>query len=86
MAEKRTRVVVASGGLESVADSGGGKHSVFAAQFLNALRQNESALDGTKLFELVRYKVVLDAQQTPEYSDIRLAGHGGGDFLFVRRD
>ena len=43
-------------------------------------------MDGTQLFETVRHKVVLNAQQTPEYSDIRLAGHEGGDFLFVRRD
>ncbi len=25
------------------------------------------------------------AEQTPEYSDARNAGHDGGDFLFVRR-
>jgi uncharacterized caspase-like protein len=86
MAEKRARVVLASGGLEPVADSGGGKHSVFAAQFLKALRGNEGVLDGTKLFESVRQSVVLNADQTPEYSDIRRAGHEGGDFLFVRRE
>lgn len=86
IAEKRTRVVLSSGGLEPVADSGGGKHSVFAAQFLKALRQNEGVLDGTKLFEQVRETVVLNADQTPQYSDIRKAGHEGGDFLFVRRD
>ena len=45
--EKRARVVLSSGGLEPVADSGGGKHSVFAAQFLKALRSNEGVLDGT---------------------------------------
>ncbi|MBL4719583.1 MAG: caspase family protein [Alphaproteobacteria bacterium] len=86
MAEKRARVVLSSGGLEPVADSGGGEHSVFAAQFLNALNENGGVMDGTQLFEKVRHKVVLNAQQTPEYSDIRLAGHEGGDFLFVRRD
>ncbi len=83
---KRARVVLSSGGLEPVADSGGGKHSVFAAQFLKALRGNEGVLDGTQLFEKVRNIVVLNADQTPEYSDIRKAGHEGGDFLFVRRD
>jgi hypothetical protein len=51
MAEKRARVVLSSGGLEPVADSGGGKHSVFAAQFLKALRENEGVIDGTQLFE-----------------------------------
>jgi hypothetical protein len=25
------------------------------------------------------------ADQTPQYSDIRRAGHDGGDFLFVRK-
>ena len=25
------------------------------------------------------------ANQTPRYSDIRLAGHDGGEFLFVRK-
>ena len=86
IAEKRARVVLSSCGLEPVADSGGGKHSVFAAQFLKALKSNEGVLDGTQMFEKVRQTVVLNADQTPEYSDIRLAGHEGGDFLFVRRD
>lgn len=86
IAAKRTRVVLTSGGLEPVADSGGGKHSVFAAQFLKALTQNEGVMDRTKLFEQVRQTVVLNADQTPQYSDIRKAGHEGGDFLFVRRD
>ncbi len=86
MAEKRARVVLSSGGLEPVADSGGGRHSVFAAQFLKALHENEGVIDGTQLFEKIRHTVVLNAEQTPEYSDIRLAGHEGGDFLFVRKD
>jgi hypothetical protein len=86
MAEKRTRVVLASGGLEPVSDSGSRGHSVFAAQFLKALKENQGVLDGTQLFEHVRHSVVLNANQTPQYSDIRLAGHEGGDFLFVRKD
>lgn len=85
ISEKRARVVLSSGGLEPVADSGGGQHSVFAAQFLKALRNNKGVLDGTQLFETVRQTVVLNADQTPEYSDIRRAGHEGGDFLFVRK-
>ena len=27
---------------------------------------------------------MLNSDQAPEYSDIRKAGHDGGDFLFVR--
>ncbi len=85
MAKKRTRVVLSSGGLEPVSDAGGGRHSIFAAQFLDALRKNADVLDGTQLFEVVRRNVVLNAEQTPQYSDIRRAGHEGGDFLFVRK-
>ncbi len=84
--EIRTRVGLSSGGLEPVTDAGGGEHSVFAAQFLKALRGNETVMDGTQLFEQVRKGVLLNANQTPAYSDIRLVGHEGGDFLFVRRD
>ena len=35
------------------------------------------------MFTKIRGKVVVNANQTPEYSDIRMAGHDGGDFLFV---
>jgi hypothetical protein len=42
-------------------------------------------MDGQELFRRLRDSVVANAPQTPEYSDIRGAGHDGGDFLFVRR-
>jgi hypothetical protein len=28
---------------------------------------------------------MLNSDQTPEYSDIRKAGHEGGEFLFIRK-
>jgi len=49
------------------------------------LEANDGVLDGTRLFTLMRRPVMLSADQTPEYSDVRKAGHDGGDFLFVRR-
>lgn len=85
MAAKRARQVLSSGGLEPVADSGGGGHSVFARAFLNELSANTGVLDGTSLFTRLRRPVMLDSDQTPEYADVRKAGHEGGDFLFVRR-
>jgi len=86
IATKKARSVISSGGLEPVIDSGGeGQHSVFASVFLNALRENKGVMDGTQLFLKIRRPVMLNADQTPEYSDIRKAGHQGGDFLFVRR-
>ena len=86
IARKRTRVVISSGGLEPVLDSGGKDgHSVFASAFLNALKQNRGIMDGTTLFTQIRRPVMLNAKQTPQYSDIREAGHEGGDFIFVRK-
>jgi len=33
----------------------------------------------------IKRPIMLNSNQTPEYSDIRKAGHDGGDFLFVRK-
>ena len=65
-------------------DGGGGKHSVFAKAFIGALRENDAVLDGQSLFDRVKRPVVLNANQTPRYADIRNSGHDGGDFLFVK--
>ncbi len=83
---KKARTVMASGGLEPVADDGGkGNHSVFASALIEALDENQGILDATLLFSKIRRPVMVNADQTPEYSDIRKAGHDGGDFLFVPR-
>jgi uncharacterized caspase-like protein len=85
LAQKRARTVLTSGGLEPVLDVGGGRHSVFAKVFIEALRQNDVPVDVTQLFSVLRRNVMLNADQTPQYGDIRQAGHEGGDFLFVPR-
>ncbi|MFQ5764973.1 MAG: caspase family protein [Rhodospirillales bacterium] len=85
MAEKWTRVAITSGGLEPVADKGGGGHSPFAKAFIDALSGNDGVMDGTQLFTKMRRPVMVAAQQTPQYADVRQAGHDGGDFLFVRQ-
>jgi hypothetical protein len=85
MAEMRARLVLTSGGIEPVADSDGTGHSPFARVFLDVLKNNKGVIDGTQLFSKMRRPVMLKADQTPEYSDVRKAGHEGGDFLFVRR-
>ena len=86
MAEKRSRTAMVSGGFEPVMDGGGGKNSVFAKALLDVLRDNQSIMDGTEVFERLKRPVVLASEQTPEYADIRLAGHDGGQFLLVRQD
>lgn len=85
LARKVARTVLTSGGLEPVMDSGGGGHSVFAKAFLTALNENAGVIDGHTLFTQVRRPVMLNSDQTPDYGDIRKAGHAGGDFLFVRK-
>ena len=83
---KKARSVLSSGGLEPVIDSGGKEnHSIFASAFIEALKENEQIMDATQLFGKIRRPVMLNSDQTPEYSDIRKAGHDGGDFLFVRK-
>jgi hypothetical protein len=83
---KKARTVMASGGLEPVADEGGkGTHSVFASALIEALNENQGVIDTTLLFSQIRRPVMVNTDQTPEYSDIRKAGHDGGDFLFVRQ-
>ena len=66
-------------------DAGGEGHSVFARAFLRALAKNDTIIDMDSLYETIRRQVVLNAKQTPLYSDIRFAGHDDGDFIFVPR-
>ncbi|WP_162915297.1 caspase family protein, partial [Desertibaculum subflavum] len=85
MRERRARVALTSGSLEPVVDSGGSGHSVFAGALLTLLRENAEIVSASELFARLRARVVANAQQTPLYSDIRFAGHEGGDFIFVPR-
>lgn len=89
MAQKRSRMVMTSGGVEPVLDSTGGIHSAFAQTFIALLRANVGILPGQEMYGLLRDRVAitaqrLDTQQTPEYAPIKLAGHESGDFFFVR--
>lgn len=86
ISRKRARSVLCSGGLEPVIDSGGrGEHSVFASYVIDTLKENKDIILGAELFSKIRRPIMLNPDQTPEYADIRKAGHEGGDFLFVRR-
>jgi len=84
LARKRARTVLTSGGLEPVMDQGGGGHSVFARAFLQTLREAPGSTDFSSLFGRLRRQALLRSEQTPQYGDLRLSGHDGGDFIFVR--
>ena len=66
-------------------DKGGGENSPFARAFMDVLGNNKAVMDGTTLFSKMRRPVMVNAEQMPQYSDMRNAGHDGGDFLFVRK-
>jgi hypothetical protein len=84
LATRRARVVLTSGGIEPVSDAGGrNEHSVFASALIEALNDNTGVLEGHELFTLIRRPVAVNSDQIPEYSDIKKAGHDGGDFLFI---
>lgn len=85
LAQKRARTALVSGGMEPVEDSGGGGHSIFAKAFIDSLLANTGVTDMSRMFSAMRRQVILGAQQTPQYGDIRQTGHEGGDFIFVRR-
>lgn len=83
---KKTRLVITSGGNEPVVDSVGGDHSLFALKFIDTLKNNNTVINSQILFENIRRYVVANADQTPERAEVHKAGHDGGDFLFFPKE
>jgi len=79
---KKTRLVITSGGNEPVVDSVGGDHSLFALKLIETLKNNNKVINSQILFENIRRYVVANADQTPERAMVHKTGHDGGDFLF----
>jgi len=87
MNRTRARVVLTSGGVKPVLDSGGGKHSVFARAFIDTLQENNSVIEGYSVYrrladQVSRNAANLQFDQSPQYAPIK---HGGGlgEFFFV---
>lgn len=87
MREGRSRMLIASGGNEPVADDGENNHSVFANALLRGLQRMENAeFTAGELFSTYILQAVAGkATQTPEYGVIVNSGHDSGDFVFRRR-
>lgn len=88
MLDKRSRMVLSSGGVAPVLDGGGGRHSIFAKALIDTLQDNSQVLDGRTLHQKVAQSVSFAAadvafEQVPLYSAIKYAGHEAGDFFFV---
>jgi hypothetical protein len=88
MAAAASRTVLTSGGVSPVMDGGGGRHSVFAQNFIDVLSENRDILPGRQLSDTLAARVItiakrLNFEQRPEYAPLRFAGNESGDFLFV---
>lgn len=82
----RSRNIMASGGVEPVADGGPDGHSIFAAVILRSLLEMDgNQFTAGSLFQKVVVRVAGRSQQTPQYSAIVNSEHDGGDFVFHRQ-
>lgn len=85
----KVRVVLSSGGVKPVLDTGGSNnHSIFASAFLDALNKNNSLMEASSLYQKVKLSVSKRAkqkgvEQIPLFSPVRYAGHQTGDFFLV---
>ena len=88
LAQRRSRMLMASGTCEPAATGVGSQPSSFARSLADILRANREALSGQELFQLVRLRLAAAEQpqrtERLQYAPIRHAGHEGGDFVFVR--
>ncbi len=88
LAANRPRVVMSSGGLQPVLDTGLGKHSPFTGTLIDLLRTNDDLMETIKLYDAVRLRVAEIAsryklEQIPTYGPMVRSEHSTGDFVFV---
>ena len=85
------RLVITSGGLAPVLDSGGGKHSLFAEILLKTLEDNNGVLNSDQIFGpireyVIKNSIVLGMKQKPERKVLLQFVDKGGDFLFFAKN
>ena len=80
-------MALTSGGESPVVDKkGNNKHSVFAKELLDILKENEEIILASQLFKKVKSRLLLNEKQKPQFDYISNTGtHTGGDFIFVKR-
>ena len=82
--ERRARLILSSGSNEPVNDTGSGKHSKFAQSIIQSLKNNEKVIALREIGEQVFLSHDKDRQQ-PYHVGISSWGHGGGDFIFIKK-
>lgn len=90
MVSGKSRTALTSGGVQPVADTARGDHSLFAGALIGALSDNNQLLTGQRLFREIATSMALRSrggglQQAPEYAPIQFAGHEAGEFFFMPR-
>lgn len=81
--QRRSVVVLSSGGDEPVSDEGKDGHSIFAWNLIRTLEGTGSITPGVQVWRTVHGDVMKDFPQEPQYGGVVSAGHvAGGDFLF----
>ncbi len=89
--EKRSRIVMSSGGDAPVVDSADGQHSLFTRAVLDVLGDNDAGVaDVQTLFARIRERVTDSArraglEQNPNLAVMAEVGDEGGTFFFVSR-
>jgi hypothetical protein len=83
---KRSVIVMSSGGEEPVSDEGKNGFSIFAWSLQKSIQKLERLAPGSNLFEEIKSRVVELYPQTPQYGASTTAGHErGGDYFFEKR-
>ncbi|MEW6163666.1 MAG: caspase family protein [Pseudomonadota bacterium] len=81
--QRRSVVVLSSGGDEPVSDEGKDGHSIFAWNLIRTLESTGDLTPGVRVWKTVHGDVMKDFPQEPQYGAVVSAGHvAGGDFLF----
>jgi hypothetical protein len=82
---KPSRYLIASGDVEPVPDTGGAQHSVFAQQLINFLTYTDmDVFSASDMGMSLREKVTKMTGQMVQMGPLAVAGHGGGEFIFIK--
>ena len=77
-------MVLSSGQNEPVDDTGKGNHSIFGISFIQSLKNNENAISLQNIGNNIAY-AHSGMRQQPYLHLMMNWGHGGGDFIFIKK-
>lgn len=82
--QRRSVLVLSSGGDEPVSDEGKEGHSIFAWNLIKTLEEVGGVTPGAQVWKTVHRSVSKDYPQEPQYGGVVSAGHvAGGEYLFL---